>query len=235
MKNKFCDFKNLTMKDIPKLERPQERLKIYGAESLSNSELLALILRTGTSKENILSLSGRILKEVEGINGLLRASSSDLMKIKGVKEAKSSQILALCELFKRFKYSKLDIDEIKVTEPENIANYVMGYMMNLKQEVLKVIMLNTKNAIIGDRDVFKGTLNSSIVHPREVFLEAIKFSSASIIICHNHPSGDPSPSEEDINITFRLKECGKVLGIDLLDHIIIGNYKFISLKEKGII
>lgn len=235
MKNKSCDFKNLNMKEIPKLERPQEKLMIYGADSLSNSELLALILRTGTSKENVLSLSTRVLKEVKDLNGLLKASSSEFMKIKGIKKAKSSQILALCELFKRFRYSKLEMENLKVTESKVIANYVMEYMMNLNQELLKVIMLNTKNAIIGDRNVFKGTLNSSIVHPREIFLEAIKFSSASIIICHNHPSGDPTPSKEDINITFRLKECRKVLGIELLDHIIIGNYKFISLKEKGII
>ena len=108
-------------------------------------------------------------------------------------------------------------------------------MSNFKQEVFKLILLNTKNIVIGTKDVFKGTLNSSIVHPREVFKEAIHRGSASIIVCHNHPSGDPSPSKEDINITLRLKECGNIMGIELLDHIIIGNNRYVSLKEKGII
>ena len=225
----------LKMSQIPSEERPQERLMKYGAETLSNAELLALILRTGTQKENVICLSNRILHEIKDLNGLMTVTPSELMKIKGVKEAKTAQLLAVCELFKRFKYLKATMKELKVTSPKLVADYVMGDMINFNQEVLRLLMLNSKNVIIGQKDVFKGTLNSSIVHPREIFLEAIKKSSASIIICHNHPSGDPTPSKEDINITLRLKECGKVLGIDFLDHIIIGNNKFVSLKEKGII
>ena len=116
-----------------------------------------------------------------------------------------------------------------------ISTLLINEMSNLKQEVFKLIFLNTKNIVIGSKDVFKGTLNSSIVHPREVFKEAIQRGSASIIACHNHPSGDPNPSKEDINITLRLKECGKIMGIELLDHMIIGANKYVSLKEKGII
>lgn len=220
--------------DIPQNERPQEKLMRYGAESLNNHELLALILRTGTSKENVISLSLRILEQVDGLDGLLNASPKDLMNIKGVKEAKTAQILALCELFRRFKSFKSG-ENLKITDPKIAADLVMNDMICLKQEVLKLIMLNTKNSVIAMKDVFKGSLNSSIVHPREVFLEAIKKSAASIIICHNHPSGDPTPSKEDVNITLRIKECGKLIGIELLDHLIIGDRKFISLKEKGII
>ncbi|GIM29200.1 UPF0758 protein [Clostridium polyendosporum] len=220
--------------DIPQNERPQEKLMRYGAECLNNHELLALILRTGTSKENVISLSLRILEQVDGLNGLLNASPKDLMKVKGIKEAKTAQILALCELFRRFKSFKSG-EDLKITNPKAVADLVMNDMICLKQEVLKLIMLNTKNGVIAIKDVFKGSLNSSIVHPREVFLEAIKKSAASIIICHNHPSGDPTPSKEDVNITLRIKECGKLIGIELIDHLIIGDREFISLKEKGII
>lgn len=225
---------NLKISDIPKNERPQEKLIRQGSSALSNHELLALILRTGTSNENVLGLSMRILQELDGINGLLNTSPEELMKIKGIKEVKATQIMALCELFKRFRSFKAG-EEIRISDPKSAAMIVMNEIAHLKQEVLMLMMLNTKNAIISIKEVFKGSLNSSIVHPREIFLEAIKKSAASIIICHNHPSGDPTPSKEDVNITLRVKECGKIVGIDLLDHIIIGGQKFISLKEQGII
>ncbi|QAA31501.1 RadC family protein [Clostridium manihotivorum] len=225
---------NLKISDIPKSERPQEKLIRLGSSALSNHELLALILRTGTSKENVLGLSMRILQELDGINGLLNTSHSELMKISGIKEVKAAQIMALCELFKRFKSFKSG-EEFKISDPKSAAMIVMNEISSLRQEVLMLMMLNTKNIIISIKEVFKGSLNSSIVHPREIFVEAIKKSAASIIICHNHPSGDPTPSKEDVNITLRIKECGKIVGIDLLDHIIIGGKDFISLKEQGII
>ena len=137
-------------------------------------------------------------------------------------------------MFKRFNNLKSNINNVNISSPKDIANMLMIEMSSLNQEVLRLIVLNTKNSIIKIKDVFKGTLDSSIVHPRELYAEAVKSGGASIIICHNHPSGDPSPSKEDINITLRIKECGKILGINLLDHIIIGNEKYISLKEKGI-
>lgn len=226
---------NLKIKDIPENERPKEKLLTYGAEVLSNSELLAIILRTGTVGENVLELSNRLLSELEGLDGILNATFDDITSIRGIKDAKASQLLALAELFRRFRTLKAMRKDVKITSPKELANLLMGEMNDLNQEVLKVVLLNTKNIVIGTRDVFKGSLNTSIVHPREIFKQAINKNSASIIICHNHPSGDPTPSQEDINITLRIKECGNIIGIQLLDHIIIGKNKFISLKEKGLI
>ncbi len=227
--------RNLTIKEIPKNERPKEKLLTYGAEVLSNSELLAIILKTGTQGENVLELSNRLLAQLEGLDGVLNANISDITSIRGIKDGKASQILALAELFRRFRTFKSLEKDFKVTSPKELASILMGEMCSLTQEVLKVVLLNTKNIVIGRKDIFKGSLNSSIVHPREIFKEAINKNSASIIICHNHPSGDPTPSQEDINITLRIKECGNIMGIQLLDHIIIGKNKFISLKEKGLL
>lgn len=221
--------------DIPKEERPIEKLLINGPEILSNAELLAVILRTGTRGENVISLSTRILSEFDGLNGLLDIGISEITSIKGIKNIIASQILAIGELFRRFNSLNLIREGNSISSPRDIAKLLINEMMSLKQEILKLIMLDTKNNIIGIKDVFKGSLNTSIVHPREIFKEALKKSSSSIIICHNHPSGDPTPSKEDINITLRLKECSKIIGIDLLDHLIIGKDKFVSLKEKGII
>jgi DNA repair protein RadC len=224
---------SLRIMDLPENERPQEKMFKYGVEALSNTELLALILRSGTNGENILNLCNRILKEAGGLNGLLNLSAEEHMNLKGIKHAKAAQLLALAEISKRFKSYKAN-DTFKISQPKDAADLVMESMRYLKQEVLKVILVNTKNVVIMIKDISMGSLNSSIVHPREVFSDAVKRSAASLIVCHNHPSGDPSPSSEDINITHRLKECGKILGIDLLDHIIIGNGYYISLKEKGI-
>ena len=221
--------------DIPQEERPVEKLLISGPETLTNAELLAVILRTGTRGENIISLSTRIISEFNGLDGLLDAGINEITSIKGLKNIKASQILAVGELVKRINVLSLIKIEKVISSPNDIASLIMKEMSFLKQEVLKLIMLDTKNNIIGIKDVFKGSLNTSIVHPREIFKEAIKKSSSSIIICHNHPSGDPTPSKEDINITIRLKECSKIIGIDLLDHLIVGKNQYVSLKEKGII
>jgi len=226
---------SLKIKDIPQNERPKEKLLTCGADSLSNSELLAIILRTGTQGENVLQLSGRLLSELEGLDGVLSASFNDITSIKGIKEGKASQILALSELFRRFRTLKAMKKDVKINTPKDLADLLMGEMNDLTQEVLKVVLLSTKNIIIATKDVFKGSLNTSIVHPREIFKQAIDKNSSSIIICHNHPSGDPTPSKEDINITLRIKECGNIIGIQLVDHIIIGNNKFVSLKERGLI
>lgn len=221
--------------DIPQEERPVEKLLISGPETLTNAELLAVILRTGTRGENIISLSTRIISEFNGLDGLLDAGINEITSIKGIKNIKASQILGVGELVKRINVLSLIKIEKVISSPNDIASLIMKEMSFLKQEVLKLIMLDTKNNIIGIKDVFKGSLNTSIVHPREIFKEAIKKSSSSIIICHNHPSGDPTPSKEDINITIRLKECSKIIGIDLLDHLIVGKNQYVSLKEKGII
>lgn len=224
----------LRIMDLPENERPQERLLRYGPETLSNSELLAIILRSGNSGENIVNLCNRILSEAGGLNGLLSCNAEEFMKLKGIKGAKASQLLAIAEISKRFRTYKSG-EEYIISSPSDAANMVMETMRSLKQEILKVILMNTKNKVILTKDVSMGSINSSIVHPREVFMDAVRRSAASIVICHNHPSGDPTPSSEDINITHRLKECGKLLGIDLLDHLIIGNGTYISMKEKGIL
>jgi DNA repair protein RadC len=224
---------SLKITDLPYNERPREKLIRYGASELSNSELLAVVLRCGTKSENIINLCNRILIEAGGLNGLFDFSCEEFMKINGIGAAKATQLLSIAELSKRFKSFKSgEISKIK--SPKDAVDLIMEEMRYLKEEHLKVIMMNTKNIVISIKDVSIGSLNSSIVHPREVFLEAIKKSSASILICHNHPSGDPTPSTEDIEITKRLIECGKLLGIDILDHLIIGNGRYISLKEKGI-
>ncbi len=223
---------NFKLTDLPKNERPRERLFRYGAYALSNAELLAIILRTGSQKEDVLSLCNRIISDCNGLNGLLSCDTQDFLSLCGIGEAKAAQLIALSEISKRFKAFKSG-DEYRITSAKSAAEYVMEDMRYLKKEYLKLIMLNSKNVVISVKHISVGSLNSSIVHPREVFLEAIKNSSASIIICHNHPSGDPTPSKEDINITNRLKECGKILGIEVLDHIIIGNGIYVSLKERA--
>ena len=225
----------LKILDMPENERPKEKLLRYGAESLSNPELLAIILRTGTKGENVLSLSQRIISEFNGLNGILNASIKEMTEIKGVKESKASQMIAIAELFKRFNTYKSFNEFKRVTSPNDVASMLYGEMGTFNQEVLKLIILNTKNEIIKIKDVFKGSLNSSLIHPREIFNEAIRNSAASIIICHNHPSGDPTPSDEDIKVTIRLKECGEIIDIKLIDHIIIGRNIYVSLKEKGIL
>ncbi len=224
----------LRIMDLPENERPRERLLRYGTQSMSNAELLSIILRCGNKRENVLNLSSRIIKETGGLNGLLKSTVEDLMNLNGIGEAKAAQLMAVLELSKRFKSYK-DGENYKISKPKDAAELVMEEMKNFKQEHLKVIMLNTKNVVTFIKDVSVGSLNSSIVHPREVFCDAIRKNSAFIIVCHNHPSGDPQPSNEDINVTNRLKECGKLLGIELLDHLIIGKGKYISLKEKGIV
>lgn len=226
---------NLKIMDLPKEERPKEKLLTYGAETLSNSELLAIILRCGVKGENVLTLSQRVLSTLNGLDGILNTSYNEITTIKGIKDGKASQILAIAEMYKRFNNLKADDEKVKVNSPGDIAQKLIAEMGCYKQEVLKLIILNTKNKIIRIKDIFKGSLNTSIVHPREIYSEAVKYHGASIIICHNHPSGDPTPSAEDINITLRINECGKLIGINLLDHIIIGSTNYISMKEKGII
>ena len=222
------------IKDLPVTERPQERLIKIGAGALTNSELLAIILRSGNRNEGVMELSSRILREFRGLNGLLDASFEELKKVSGVKEAKAAQIVALSELFRRFRSIKSGSD-YRITSPSDVSDLLMMEMRELKREMLKVVLLSTKNNVISVTDASIGSLNSSIVHPREVYKDAIRRSAAAIIIVHNHPSGDPTPSGEDITTTKRINEAGKILGIDLLDHIIIGENRYISLKEEGFI
>lgn len=225
--------KSFTIKDIPEQERPRERLAKYGSEILSNVELLAIILRSGTRNDSAINIASRLLKNECGIRYLHECSFEELKSIRGIGAAKACQIKAALELGKRLRTFK-DNNNIFIKTPGDAAELVMEEMRYLRKEHLKLILLSTKNMVISVKDISIGSLNSSIVHPREIFVEAIKSSCASIIICHNHPSGDPSPSQEDINVTKRIYESGRIVGIDLIDHIIIGDGKYISLKEKNI-
>jgi DNA repair protein RadC len=223
---------SLMIRDFPEDERPRERLISDGPESLANHELLAILLRTGTKDESVLQLANRLLNHFEGLRLLKDATIEEMTSIKGIGTAKAVQILAAIELGRRI--SRLQYNErYVIRSPEDGAKYVMDDMRFLSQEHFVALYLNTKNQVIHRKTVFIGSLNASIVHPREVFKEAIKRSAASIICAHNHPSGDPTPSREDIEVTKRLVECGRMIGIELLDHLIIGDRKFVSLKEKG--
>ena len=225
---------NMLIKDVPKEERPRERFLHGGPASLSNQELLALLLRTGTKDESVIQLANRLIAAFDGLRLLKEASIEEMTAIKGIGEAKAIQILASIELGRRITALN-NRDRYVIRSPEDCANYCMEEMRFLTQEHFVCLYLNTKNQVLHKRTVFIGSLNASIVHPREVFKEAFRRSAASIICLHNHPSGDPTPSREDIEVTKRLSECGKIIGIDLLDHLIIGEKRFISLKEKGYI
>ncbi len=222
----------IMIRDVPIAERPRERLVQKGAQSLSNQELLAIILRTGTRNESVLQVAQRMLQHFEGLRLLKHATIEELTAIKGIGSAKAIQVLASLELGQRVMQLHPD-EKYKILSPEDGANYVMEDMRFLNQEHFVAVYLNTKNQVIHKQTVFIGSLNASLVHPREVFKEGIKRSAASLICFHNHPSGDPTPSREDIEVTKRLLESGKILGIDLLDHIIIGDKQYVSLKEKG--
>ncbi|TGA99483.1 JAB domain-containing protein [Sporolactobacillus shoreae] len=224
--------KHVMMKDVPDADRPRERLILDGAGALSLQELFAIILRSGSKNESVLQLSGRLISHFKGLDLLREASVEELEEIKGIGRAKAVQLLASFEVGKRMIRYQRD-SQYTVGSPEDGANYVMEEMRSLQQEHFVVLFLNTKNQVLHKSTIFIGSLNSSIVHPREVFKEAVRRSAAAMICFHNHPSGDPTPSREDIDVTKRLVACGKMLGVDILDHIVIGDRKFTSLKQKG--
>ena len=227
--------KSYTIKDLPLSERPREKLHKYGVNSLSNAELIAIIIRTGCGKDTAIDLANRLLSmDSSGISYLACATVEELTTIKGIGHCKAAQIIAAIELGKRISRSIID-DKVKVNSPLVIVNLLMEEMRYLKKEHFRIIILDTKNQIISIESISVGNLNASIVHPREVFNIAIKRSANSIILVHNHPSGDPTPSTEDINITHRLIDAGNIIGIKVLDHIIIGDNKYISLKQRNII
>jgi DNA repair protein RadC len=222
----------LMIRDFPQDERPRERFIQHGPQSLSNHELIAILLRTGTKEESVLQLSNRLLTRFEGLRLLKSATLEEITEINGIGHAKAIQILAAVELGRRVTNLSFS-DRYVIRSPEDGAKYMMDEMRFLTQEHFVCLFLNTKNQVIHKQTIFIGSLNASIVHPREVFKEALRRSAASIICLHNHPSGDASPSREDVEVTKRLSECGKIIGIDILDHLIIGENKFVSLKEKG--
>lgn len=223
------------MKEIYKEERPYEKCREYGAEVLSNPELLAVLLRTGTKGKSALDLARIILGPECGESGILNIHSLSFEKlkaIKGIGTVKAVQILCLSELTKRLAKASAK-EGLHMNLPSTIANYYMEEMRHLKNEHMKLLMLNTKSRLIGETDISKGTVNASLISPRELFIEALEKHAVGIILIHNHPSGDPTPSRNDVLLTKRVKEAGDMIGIELLDHIIIGNNCYISFAEKN--
>ena len=224
------------VRDLPEDERPRERLLKKGANVLSNAELLAILLRTGTREDSVLHLAEKVLAmyKERGILSIMHMSPGELSGIKGIGEAKAATIIAAVELGRRLS-EKVSEKRYVIHGPEDAAAYVMPRFRYETKEHFAVMLLNTKNHVLSVHVVSIGSLSASIVHPREVFREAIQNAAASIILLHNHPSGDPSPSREDISVTERLVKAGKIMDIPVLDHIIIGDDKYISLKEKGMV
>ncbi len=218
----------MKIKDLPKQNRPRERFLKYGAETLSDAELFSIILRTGTLEENVIDMSNRLIKEY-GLDKLFECSLKELQKIKGMGPGKAMQILAMAELRKRYSQSKNIIK--KITCAKNVFDYFHERLKDKKEEHFYILMLNTQNYLIGEQLISKGILDSSIVHPREIFKPAIKNSASKIILVHNHPSGDPTPSQEDLEITRKLIKSGEELGIRVVDSIIIAEDKFWNKKD----
>lgn len=224
----------MKIKGLPNEERPREKMIYQGKESLSNAELLAVLLRTGTREKSALELASDILSMNEnGILHLEDCSMEELASIKGVGSAKACQVMAAIELGKRVAaYPRRRKTEIG--RPEDIANLVMEKMRYYKKEHFCVLLLNTRGQVIEENEVSVGDLNGAMVHPREVFLQAVRRSAAAVALIHNHPSGDPSPSPEDVGITARLMESAEILGIKIVDHIIIGDGIYTSMKTEGL-
>jgi len=224
----------LMIKDLPLEERPREKLKQLGTEALSNSELLAVLLRTGSKSESALQLAARLLSRSGGLRALPDLSLEEMEEIRGLGPAKAVMIKAALELGRRLAATPRGEPD-SMTNPGQVARLFMEELRYRKKEHFKVLLLNTKNHIISREEISIGSLNVSIVHPREIFNAPLRKSAASVILVHNHPSGDPSPSQEDLEVTRRLVEAGHILGIAVRDHIIIGDGCYFSFKEKGLI
>jgi len=220
------------MKQLPLSERPREKMLSKGTAHLSNTELLAILLRTGTKDKSVFRLAEEILSlQNSGILFLSECSPEELASVKGVGPAKACQILAGLELGRRVA-TKPRQEKIKGNSPEAIVSLYMEELRYYKKEVFQVLLINTKGEILGTENISMGDLSTTVIHPREVFLPAVKKSAAAVVFVHNHPSGDPTPSSDDISTTKRLVEAGKIIGISVWDHVIIGDGKYISLKEE---
>ena len=225
-------MKKFKIKDLSKGERPREKLISKGTQNLKDEELLAILLRTGREGKNVLELAKQILKKYSK-KRLLNLKYEDLIKIKGINKAKACTILAAGELVKRALKVKDDTVPIINSVKDVIAQF--SYLRNKTREHLAALYLNARNEMVHKKHLFVGTLNANLVHPREIFEQALLSNAASVILVHNHPSGDPEPSQADLEITKRLLEAGKIMGIDILDHIIITKTKVFSFKERKLI
>lgn len=226
--------KSFTVRDLPISERPRERLLKLGSEALSSQEVLALILGRGTKGESVIRIAEELIHKFGNLKNIASASVEELTHITGIGPAKATQIKAAFELGRRLEEPVDETPRTTVKSPENVFKSVKNQLKGKKKEHFLVLSLDTRNHLIKTHPISIGSLDSSIVHPREVFKEVISDSAASVIFVHNHPSGDPSPSEDDVKLTKRLVEVGEILGIEVLDHIIICDRKYLSMKEKNL-
>lgn len=219
--------------DLQESDRPRERLENLGAQALTNAELIAILLRVGVKGENAVEVGQRLLQKFGGLHGLHRAPFKELMAQHGMGEAKASQIKAAIELGRRLTIESPD-EKISINSPADAAALVQYEMSALEQEHLRVILLDRRNKVLEVVEVYKGSATSAQMRIGELFKEAIRKNASAIIVTHNHPSGDPTPSPDDVAVTRAIVQAGKLLDIDVLDHLVIGNGKWVSLKEKGL-
>ncbi len=222
-----------TIHELPTSERPRERLQHHGAAALSNSELLAIILRTGVGGESVLDLSTRLLVKFEGLGGLARASFGELAQERGLGVAKTAQIQAAFELGRRLLITSPK-ERPQITSPADAANLLLPEMGLLEQEELRTLLLDTKHRVLDSPTVYKGNVNTSVIRVGELFREAVRINCVAMIVVHNHPSGDPTPSPDDVRVTEQIVQAGKLLDIEVLDHLVIGQQRYVSLKERGL-
>jgi DNA repair protein RadC len=232
--------KSFTIRDLPKEERPRERLVAVGAVNLGSEELLSIILLTGFKGESVINISRNLLVKFGSLKNILEASLQDIKTIKGIGLAKACQLMACFEIFRRIKRLEkqenyFNSNRDAVVKPEMAAEYLRSKILNFDREHFLVMSFDVRNRLISIDEVSSGTLTASLVHPRETFESAIRNHAAQIIVGHNHPSHDTEPSEDDIKITKRLYDAGKIMGIELIDHIIVTETEYSSLKNKGII
>lgn len=230
-------MKHLTLKELPVSERPYEKCEKYGAASLSDAELLAVIIKTGSKGERVSELANRILNYSKGKSGLIGLNYltlEDFMSIHGIGRVKAIQLLCVTELTKRMAKAHLPENAV-LNQPKEIARHYMQELRHLDCEHVVLLLLDTKCHKIKDFLISKGTVNAALVEPREIFLKAVRYGAVNIVLLHNHPSGDVSPSNADISITKKIFQAGELLGIQLVDHIIIGDNRFFSFREKGMI
>lgn len=223
---------DMKIKALPEEERPMEKGLYLGMEQLSNAELIALLLNSGTKEKSAIAVAEEILSLGAGISGLRDLSAQELMHVAGVGKGKAARILAALELGKRIA-ARPEGRPVNVNSPDDIAGLFMEELRGLKKETFRALFLNAKGDIISAETISVGELTSTLVHPREVFHAAVKKSAAAVVFIHNHPSGDPSPSREDIETTRRLTDCGRLLGIRVLDHLIIGDGRYVSMQASG--
>jgi DNA repair protein RadC len=225
---------SFTIHDLPRAERPRERLKTLGAEALSGQELLALIIGRGIPGKSAVHIAQEVLTTFGNLHAVSQATIEELSQVKGIGLAKAAQIRAAFELGKRQDLEP-DLAQYSISDPSRLVKAIRKGIQEKAKEHFKLVLLNSRNRIIGISTISVGTLNSSLVHPREVFKDALRHSASSIILVHNHPSDDPEPSGDDITVTRRLADAGRLMGIDVLDHIIITRQCYTSLKERGLL